>query len=493
MDGNLRKVDVVFLRVFLAVSVPIAILTCIALVNRAILRVPPTWSEQVIALSAVQSHGIEDLYSINHLYAAPFRICIYPPVYLATLKVLGSSIAVGRWISAAAIFAAALLLLMASRPGPRIAARVLAPVFFLSVFPTLAWNHGSLVKPEFLAGCFSFAGFVIYLRCGLETHRRLWIPFAGILCGIALLTKPTSFPVFAAICLHLFCLKRFGDLIRLVAATMVLPLAVYAVLFGRTDGGIWVMTISGNAAHLDIRKIFSFAIQQYMTSGFVALAIGACAILLIERSQKEPVAGALYFLISVAWFIVAAGRPGSSYSYFFDAVISGSLVFGTVILGAVEGRSWIPMTFMIVAALPTVLASVPGGLSELVVFSQDDRKEHAEVMQRLSQVATKPGEYVLSDVFYASDVIEAGLRPVVNDSFQYTLMVKNHIISSDPLMRLLRQRQAPYAVFKNTLDWQRSIGDYWPADVLDYLQSNYACASTMERRDGSHLMICALQ
>ncbi len=108
-------------------------------------------------------------------------------------------------------------------------------------------------------------------------------------------------------------------------------------------------------------------------------------------------------------------------------------------------------------------------------------------------MATKPGEYVLSDVFYASDVIEAGLRPVVNDSFQYTLMVKNHIISSDPLIRLLRQRQAPYAVFKNTLDWQRSIGDYWPADVLDYLQSNYACASTMERRDGSHLMICALQ
>jgi hypothetical protein len=462
-------------------------------VNRAILRVPPTWSEQVIALSAAQSHGIEDLYSIDHLYATPFRICIYPPVYLATLKVFGSSIAVGRWISAAAIFAVALLLVMASRPAARIAARLLAPVFFLSVFPALAWNHGSLVKPEFLAGCFSFAGFVIYLRCGLETHRRLWIPYAGILCGIALLTKPTSFPVFAAICLHLFCLKRFGDLIRLVATTMVLPVVVYAVLFWRTNGGIWAMTISGNAVHLDIGKIFSFAIQQYMTSGFVALAIGACVVLLIERNDKESVAGALYFLISVAWFIVAAGRPGSSYSYFFDAAISGSLVFSIVTLGVVEGRRWIPMTFMMAAALPTVLASVPGGLSELVLFSQDDRNEHAEVIQRLSQVATKPGEYVLSDVFYASDVIEAGLRPVVNDSFQYTLMVKNHIISTEPLIQLLKQRRAPYAVFKNTLDWQRSIGDYWPADVLDYLESNYTCARTMERRDGSHLMICALQ
>src|SRR5713226_6510011 len=129
MDGNLRKVEVVFLRIFLTVSVPIATLTCIALVNRAILRVPPTWSEQVIVLSAAQSHGIEDLYSIDHLYAAPFRICIYPPVYLAALNVLGSSITVGRWISAAAIFAVALLLVMASRPGARITARLLSPVF----------------------------------------------------------------------------------------------------------------------------------------------------------------------------------------------------------------------------------------------------------------------------------------------------------------------------------------------------------------------------
>src|SRR5260370_24298014 len=156
-------VEGVFFGVLHGGWVAIAIITCIALVNRAILRVPPTWSEQVIALSAVQSHGIEDLYSINHLYAAPFRICIYPPVYLTTLKVLGSSIAVGRWISAAAIFAVALLLVMASRPGARIAARLLAPVFFLSGFPALAFDHGSLVKPEFLACCFSLARFAVYL------------------------------------------------------------------------------------------------------------------------------------------------------------------------------------------------------------------------------------------------------------------------------------------------------------------------------------------
>jgi hypothetical protein len=373
---NTLKLEALLLRIFLAASIPLAILTSLELLNRATLRVPATWSEQVIASCAAQSHGIEDLYSIDHLYTPPFRICTYPPVYYAALKVIGPSIAVGRWISVASIFAIAFLLAVALQPGPKTAPTLLVPLFFLSVFPSIAWNHGSLVKPEFLAICFSFAGYVIYLRRGLEKQPGLWIPYAGILCGAALLTKPTAFPVFAAICLHLLCLKRFKDLIRFVAATIVLPVSVYGLLLWRTSGGIWTMTILGTAARLDMRKIVSLAIERYMPGAFVALAIGACAVFLIERSHKERVVTALYFLISVSWFCVAAGRTGSSYSYFFDAAVSGSLVIGMAIVGAVEERRWMPMTFVIAAALPSMLAGVPGGLSELIKFSNDNRNEH---------------------------------------------------------------------------------------------------------------------
>src|SRR5712691_11367014 len=92
----LRRIEVLSLRIFLVISVALATLTSIELLNRATLRVPPTWSEQVVTFCASQSHGIADLYSINHLYTPPFMICIYPPGYYATLKMLGSSIAVGR-------------------------------------------------------------------------------------------------------------------------------------------------------------------------------------------------------------------------------------------------------------------------------------------------------------------------------------------------------------------------------------------------------------
>jgi hypothetical protein len=112
-------------------------------------------------------------------------------------------------------------------------------------------------------------------------------------------------------------------------------------------------------------------------------------------------------------------------------------------------------------------------------------------MQHLSRLKTKPDEYVLSDVLSFADVIEAGLRPVVNDSPQYTLMVKNKVISTEPLLRLLNQRRVPYAVLQNTLDWHRSVGDYWPADVVNYLESNYTCTRIMERAVGP-LVMCEL-
>jgi hypothetical protein len=447
-------------------------------VNRAILRVPSTWSEQVIAGSAARSRGLADLYSLNHLYAAPFRISIYPPGYYAALKVLGASIGVGRWISAACVFAIAVLLAAAFPAGAKRVTRLLAAAFFLSVFPALAWNHGSLVKPEFLASCFSFGGFVIYLRRGLEAGRSSWIPYAGILCGLALLTKPTAFPACAAICLHLLEQKRFRDLVCFGTITGLLLLAVDGVLFWRTSGGLWIMTVIANGARLDVRKIFSFAIQQYMTSAFVGLAAGASAILAIERSRKEYAVAAFYFLISISFFVVAAGRPGSSYSYFLDAAISGSLVIRMLIARlsqAGEELQWIPMVLVIAACLPSMFSGLPHGVAELVTLSYDDRDEHMAVMRQLSGVKTRPDEYVVSDVLRTADIIDAGLQPVVNDSFQYTLMVKNHVLSTEPLMRVLRERRAPYAILQNTLYWHRSVGDYWPGEVVDYLDKNYSC------------------
>src|SRR5258707_9661719 len=160
---------------------------------------------------------------------------------------------------------------------------------------------------------------------------------------------------------------------------------------------------------------------------------------------------------------------------------------------ASEDLQWIPMVLVIAACIPSMLNGLPHGLTELVTLSHDDRDERIAVMRDLSGVKTRPDEYVLCDVRYTADVIAAGLQPVVNDSFQYTLMVKNHILSTEPLMRLLRERRAPYAVLQNTLYWHRSVGDYWPGEVTDYLDKNYSCDRIIGMKDGNYLVMCVLR
>ena len=251
------------------------------------------------------------------------------------------------------------------------------------------------------------------------------------------------------------------------------------------------MTVVGNATQLDVDRIVNIAIERYMTGAFVALAIGACTVLLMKAMPKGNLAIVMYFLISVSFFVISIGRPGSSYSYFLDAAISGSLAIGVLLLPGREDMR--PLTTCVIAALlPSMLAGVPSGLAELVRFSYDDHDEHAQILQRLSRLNVKPGEYVLSDVIPTADVVEAGFSPVVNDSFQYTLLVRKRRLSAEPLMQLLRERRVPYAVLQNTLDWHKMVHDYWPSEVIDYLSQNYACIRELPPGAG-YLVICALR
>ena len=85
-------------------------------------------------------------------------------------------------------------------------------------------------------------------------------------------------------------------------------------------------------------------------------------------------------------------------------------------------------------------------------------------------------EFILSDVSHTANVVEAGLRPLVNDSYQYTAMIDSGAAKPDPLMEALKHQKVPYLVLENTFEWHSSLpyGErYWPTDVLDYLKQNY--------------------
>ena len=76
-------------------------------------RVPETFTEQGIYLSAIHAGGIASLYSATNATTAPFLTTLYPPVYYILTRtffdIFGRSISVLRAESVVAVFAISLL------------------------------------------------------------------------------------------------------------------------------------------------------------------------------------------------------------------------------------------------------------------------------------------------------------------------------------------------------------------------------------------------
>lgn len=458
---------------------------------------PDTWSEQLVFLSAALSRGTSDLYSMSHLEQPTFMVSNYPPVYYLAQKLLfvifGEITLVGRYISVAAIVATAILLTFASRKRDPQFCALAAPLLFISILPGVVIGGGSLARPDFLAGSLSLAGFVVYLKRGLRGEKR-WMFGSSLLCGLALLTKPSVFAGFAAIAIQLLWDKRYRECCGFVSLVVMWFLGVYAALWWPTEGGIWLMTISGNAAKLTVAKIMDFGFAEYMTNAFVVLALSASAILLAAskgRRSYETVVS-LYFLVALSWFLLSVARPGSSYYYFIESAVSGSLVIGGLLsyyLAANKNESLrLALFVLVVIVVVQVVHQV-----EDTTRTYDNRGEQAKVTKVLSELKVGQGEYVLSDARYTLDVIQAGHRPLIVENFAYTLMADNGVISIEPLMNELRRGKVPYLVLQNTLDRHSRLqygARYWPVKVLGYLTDNYSCGAALEGITKPYLIIC---
>lgn len=461
-------------------------------------RVPYTWTEQVIFLSATQSDGVLGLYSLSNLSNPPILTSVYPPVYYVVLKLsflfFGKSIVIGRYVSVAALLLIAVLVGLASqrRDGPIWS--LPAPLLFLATLPSMTLG-GSLAKPEFLAAGLSFAGLLIYLKRGL-VEGKSWILYSSLLCGLALLSKPSLAAGIGAIVIHLLYDRRYKECLRFASSVLLWFSGVYAALWVPTQGGIGFMTFVANAAKFTPLKIIDLGIEKYMASVFVLVALAACTVLLSgsRGSRQGQVVAAFYFLIALSWFVVSVGRPGSSYNYFLEAGVAGSLVIGILISQLASERNWVALRLVLVVLVVNMLIGVR---SQMLRTSQayDDVEEQATIMKVLGDLETRHDEYVLSDVIYTSDVVQAGHRPVLYDSYIYTLMRDNGAISIEPLMSELRREKVPYLVLQNTLEWHRNLpygGRYWPVSVLEYLNENYTCRTALKRKTitWASLVIC---
>jgi len=460
-------------------------------------QTPDTWSEQVIFLTAAQSDGLSGLYSMSKLSSPPFTTATYGPVFYSVLKVLflflGKSTVVGRYLSVASVLTIAVLLYSIMQSYKKSSWSMIVPLLFLSTFPILAWR-GSLAKPEFLAACLSLGGLYVYISRGLIV-RKNWLFWSATLCGLALLTKVSAFGGFAAISVHLFMEKRYKECIGFISLVCFLFLGVYAALWRPTEGGIWFMTITANALKFNPYKIVKFGIELYLTSTLVVLSIAASTVLIAMRKRGNAIAmvGSFYFLISLCWFMIAIGRLGSSYNYFIEAAVGGSVVIGILLMEYNSLKELASIRFLLVIIGISMFTHLVPQIG-MTTRQYDDGKERTEIVNILSDLKTVSGEYVLSDDYYCMDVIQAGHHPLIIAGLQYTAMSDRGIVSTEPLIEVIRNKKVPYVVLENTLAWHSSLpyGErLWPANVLDYLEQNYTCTTVKKGRfDERYLVIC---
>jgi len=464
------------------------------------LRIPETYTEQGIYLAAIREGGIASLYSRSNVTVAPFLTTVYPTVYYiltrGLFKIFGESPTVPRALSISAVLVMFLTLIWVLSSNCRRLHVLIAGLLFLSLFPTMCWVGGSIGKSDHVAAAFSLAALSIYVRKGLWSKKYGWIWIAASLGAFAGLTKQTVIFGALAIATHLLLRHQLKQFFIFAVVMLLWPLVSFGLLWNRTDGGIWLMTVTANAARLIPAKILQFGVFGFLFSGFTVMVLAACAYPSKGRetlqSQRNVVR--IYFLFALSAFLVAVGRPGASYHYFLESLAAGALVIGFTLeqFGCMESRvAWRSLVILLV----TVSVSQLFSQFAITARAAEEKTEQQRVMQNIAKLNTGDGHYILSTPYYVFSVIEAGKKPLVIDSSQFTLMIDNGVVSAEPLLQYLRAGAVPYVILEHTFDrYQTSAygSRLFPQSVVAYLQTHYSCKTLFHKRvDSRDFVLCA--
>ncbi len=451
---------------------------------------PDTYTNQLIYLYSVQKKSLIDLYTRSWPGPPPILTPIYPPgiyIFLRTLYAfLGESVFVPRFVSSLGILGVAGGLFLAM-PGRRGWEAMVPAGLFLALFPLLLWS-GPPTKPEFVAAAASTAGFAIFLRNPTGGSRSNLI-LSSLFFGICLLVKFTLIAGFATIALTLLFRRRWMAFLYFIVPAAVLFWGVFLFIGWFSDGGLFFFTISGNAVQATYSKIISFGILGFLPQAFVVivLAVGAAYFPLRADFEAENLV-LLAFIIALLFFLYAVGRPGSSRNYFLEPLIYGCLLFGCYLAGNREAS-----VFVQVLLLVLLVVNLPAQAA-LLARSYDPPEVQAAVDRQLASLDMRPDQFILADVYYVYDVIQAGRVPLILDNFQYTLLNDNGLINSKELREALASDTIPYLVLERSLEEHALLpygGRYFPTGVIPILIQSYRCSEILTRWDGAKLIICA--
>jgi hypothetical protein len=376
----------------------------------------------------------------------PFVQVHYTPVYyyaVAALRLVSSGFAPGRLLSvlSGAAVCAAIAYLVARNSGSWYLGG-LAPLMFLGLgFPGGPAPFLGLERVDMLAVALSTLAIAVLARGTAPTDVRT----AGVLAGLALLTKQSQFAAAAAGGVWLLTRDRRAALSFGVtaAATVLVPSALLEL---GSSGSYWDNIGPANPSPTSFEFATNLFKELVVTQGVpVLLTLGY---ILAGRNWRAPGVR----LVTLYWFasaipVIGIVKAGSNRNYWIEFAAATSVVVAlslSTFLSNHHGRvrtmlSWVPilllaaqLAFLAPARLTTERSFDPVPLSWSLYMDPFERlSRQASGFNNLVRAVAHEDGVILAE---SADVVALGGHPVAFEPFAFSMLEEEGRWDSAPLV-----------------------------------------------------------
>jgi hypothetical protein len=387
----------------------------------------------------------------------------------------------GRLVSlAATLAAAALIALTIGRAARNIEPGLVGAVLFLAAPPVHAW--GTTYRVDALAMLLALGTYLTIGHCRdgvTAAAKRRTLTAAAIVASAACaalgsLAKQTAALSAISVMVYLLINRQFRAATYYAVLVAGLGMVAWFTLNRATGGYFFAGSVRGNLCAMSLRS--GFWAGHAMLATPLGVAAAAIALWLFVRRPSRALQSVYWVGFPIS-LLIATGlscKEGATASYFLEACGLGAILIGRFGLAAL----WSAHRGRALAAGLLVAATVAAPDLQLVRqhgLSLPDRPFGGPFIA--AHLKNAPNAYVLADGQHVSAVLQAGCRPLVNDSFLFRVLVSGGIVNPGPVIHAMEQGQVPFLVLKRTIESHRQqVGtpsQKWPGAVLEAMQRCY--------------------
>jgi hypothetical protein len=445
------------------------------------------YGEPIVYGQASRILNAEALY--QSVGGPPYTVTAYTPLYYVLVAGLRVEFGPGFvWGRAASLLACLATVLVVAYLAARIAkdARVgalAAGIFLAFGFP--GWVPWFALYRVDMLGVALSVGTIGMLAGGTSKARLVG---AGILAGLALLTKQTFF---AATLAGLVWLWPMGwRRACLFGGTVVFLVASSTVVLEVTTGAFITNTILANINSFDHDIFISLASQLLVTQSIPML----CAVFFL--SPGYPWQALSTRLLMLYWFasmlsMIGIAKVGANHNYWIEfaattSVLAANGIWLTTTRSSRLLRNSVSMgllCLMLLEATGVAWAHLTGGrLPESYNHMLDTRRPENEFDTLVARVRAEP-KAVLAD---PNDVVVLADRPILLEPLIYSIFLSQGQWNAQPLVERICRGDVGLLVLAQPIETtaQAGIGGYpfWPPPVLAALEQTMVLEGTQGGR-----------